>query len=87
MHYRLLGRTGLFVSDICLGIRIPWLRFGLKAQTGVEVYQWTLDTASRPLRPGEMTNFVTRVAAPPESAKIVEIRFAHANEIGSNAAP
>ncbi len=34
-----------------------------------------------------MTNFVTRVAAPPETAKIVEIRFAHAEEIGSNAAP
>ncbi len=67
--------------------RIPWLRFGLRAENGAEVYQWTLDTDSRPLRPGEMTNFVTRVAAPPESAEIVEIRFAHANEIGSNTTP
>jgi predicted Zn finger-like uncharacterized protein len=67
--------------------KIPWLRFGLKEVAGKEVYRWTLDTASRPLRPGEITNFVTRVAAPPETAKIVEIRFAHAQEIGSNAAP
>lgn len=67
--------------------RIPWLRFGLKEGSGGEVYQWTLDTNARPLRPGEMTSFVTRVAAPPETAKIVEIRFAHAAEIGSNAAP
>jgi hypothetical protein len=67
--------------------KIPWLRFGLQETAGKEVYQWTLDTESRPLRPGEITSFVTRVAAPPETAKIVEIRFAHAEEIGSNAAP
>lgn len=84
---RVLAIKGEIANTSSVERRIPWLRFGLKAQTGVEVYQWTLDTASRPLRPGEMTNFVTRVATPPESAKIVEIRFAHGNEIGSNTAP
>ena len=65
--------------------KIPWLRFGLNDPASTELYTWTLDTASRPLRPGETTSFVTRVAAPPELAKNLQIRFAHPDEIGSNA--
>lgn len=65
--------------------KIPWLRFGLKDPTLTELYTWTLDTASRPLRPGETTSFVTRVAAPPELAKNLQIRFAHPDEISSTA--
>ncbi len=34
-----------------------------------EVYTWTLDTGARPLRAGESTSFVTRVASPPESCE------------------
>jgi hypothetical protein len=67
--------------------KIPWLRFGLQDGSSAEVYSWTLDTGSRPLRPGESTSFVTRVAAPPLLAKNLQIRFAHADEIGSNAGP
>lgn len=63
--------------------KIPWLRFGLTDQGAKEVYSWTLDTGARPLHPGETTNFVTRVASPPESAKNLQIRFAHAEEISS----
>ena len=63
--------------------KIPWLRFALNSDHGQELYQWTLDTASRPLRPGETTSFTTRVAAPPELAKNLQIRFAHQDEIGS----
>lgn len=63
--------------------KIPWLRFGLTDSGAQEVYNWTLDTGARPLRPGETTNFVTRVASPPESAKNLQIRFAHADEISS----
>ena len=65
--------------------KIPWLRFGLKDASSTELYSWTLDTASRPLRPGETTSFVTRVAAPPELAKNLQIRFAHPDEISSTA--
>ena len=61
--------------------RIPWIRFGLRDTGNAEIYNWTLDAGARPLRPGEITNFVTRVASPPEMAKNVEIRFAHRNEI------
>jgi predicted Zn finger-like uncharacterized protein len=64
--------------------RIPWLRFGLQDGAQQEVYHWTLDTATRPLRPGETTSFMTRIQAPPESARNVQIRFAHEQEIGSS---
>ena len=67
--------------------KIPWLRFALLGDASQELYSWTLDTAARPLRPGETTSFVTRVAAPPELAKNLQIRFAHADEIGSNPTP
>ena len=67
--------------------KIPWLRFGLKNDQSGEVYSWTLDAGARPLRAGETTTFVTRVANPPETAKNVQIRFAHASEIGSNTNP
>lgn len=61
--------------------KMPWLRFGLRNAENAEVYQWTLDAGARPLRPGEVTTFVTRVASPPGGAKNVEVRFAHADEI------
>jgi hypothetical protein len=67
--------------------RIPWLRFGLKSAEHKEVYQWQLDTESRPLRPGESKGFITRISSPPEAASSVEIRFARAEEISSNARP
>ena len=65
--------------------KIPSLRFALTDTDGKELYTWTLDTTSRPLRPGETTSFTTRLAAPPELANNVQIRFAHSSEIGSNA--
>ena len=67
--------------------KIPWLRFGMNDSQQLEVYTWTLDTGARPLRAGESTNFVTRVASPPETAKNLQIRFAHRDEIGSNPTP
>jgi len=67
--------------------KIPWLRFGLRSKDNAEVYHWTLDTEVRPLKPGESTSFVTRLASPPEAARNLEIRFAQADEIGSNAQP
>ena len=76
------------ISNSTNGIRkIPWLRFALNDEGAAELYSWTLDTAARPLRPGETTGFTTRVASPPELAKNLQIRFAHADEIGSIASP
>jgi predicted Zn finger-like uncharacterized protein len=64
--------------------KMPWLRFALTDAAGKELYTWTLDTGARPLRAGEMTGFTTRVAAPPEAAQNIKIRFAKSDEIGLN---
>ena len=66
--------------------RIPSIRFALLAD-GREIYTWKLPATSRALKPGELTSFLTRVAAPPENADDLEIRFAREDEIGSNAGP
>jgi hypothetical protein len=76
------------VANVSSSVRkIPWLRFGLRSIDNAEVYHWTLDTEVRPLNPGESTSFVTRLASPPEAARNLEIRFARADEIGSNNPP
>jgi hypothetical protein len=76
------------ITNVSSSVRkIPWLRFGLMDDNKAEVYSWQLDTAARPLNPGESTSFVTRIASPPESAGKIEIRFAGADEISSNTEP
>ncbi len=76
------------IANVSGGSRkIPWLRFGLTDNGHAEVYNWNLDTNARPLSPGENTNFVTRIASPPETASNLEIRFARADEIGSSSKP
>jgi hypothetical protein len=84
---RIIAIRGELVNVSGTDRRIPWLRFGLKSAEQAEVYQWQLDTESRPLRPGESKSFITRIASPPEAASTVEIRFARAEEISSNTAP
>lgn len=84
---RVIALKGALVNVSDDERKIPFLRFGLRSEDGTEVYQWQLDTESRPLRPGEAKSFVTRVASPPETGSRVEIRFARADEIGSNMAP
>ena len=80
---RILTIKGEITNISASSQKIPWLRFALEDGRQVEVYSWTLNSGSRPLKAGETTSFVTRVAAPPESAKNLQIRFAHASEIGS----
>ncbi len=68
--------------------KAPALRFILRDAQHREVYAWTLNgVTTRALKPDEVTNFVTRLASPPESADDLQIRFARADEIGSNARP
>lgn len=75
------------ISNVDNDVRkIPWLRFALLDSGGKELYAWNLDTGARPLRAGETTGFVTRVQAPPELAQNLKIRFAKADELGSDAA-
>ena len=81
---KVIAVKGELVNVTSSDRKIPWLRFGLRSKDNAEVYHWVLSTDVRPLRPGESTNFVTRLASPPAGADRIEIRFARADEIGSN---
>lgn len=68
--------------------KVPALRFIIKDKAQSQVYAWTLNgVATKALQADQTTTFVTRLAEPPETADEVEIRFARAEEIGSNAQP
>ena len=84
---RMIAIKGEFINVSGTERRIPWLRFALRDGANQEVYQWQLNTESKPLKPGEAKSFVTRIASPPQAAEAVEIRFARADEIGSNTMP
>ena len=81
---RVISIKGEIVNVSDRDRKVPSLRFTLKNGAEDAVYAWTLDSGIRPLRPGEMTTFTTRVASPPPAAEDVQIRFAHADEIGVN---
>lgn len=81
---RVIAIKGEIVNVSAEDRKVPSLRFTLQDAGAAAVYAWTLDSAIRPLRPGEITTFTTRVASPPETAENVQIRFAHADEIGVN---
>jgi len=84
---RVLAIKGNIINISGSDRKVPSLRFILRDGEAKDVYAWTVDSGVRPLRPGEMTNFTTRVASPPEGAEAVQIRFARIGEIGSNAIP
>jgi hypothetical protein len=81
---RVISITGEIVNISERDRKVPSIRFILQNNARNDVYAWTLDSGIRPLRPGEMTTFTTRVASPPAVAENVQIRFAHADEIGVN---
>jgi predicted Zn finger-like uncharacterized protein len=81
---RVISIKGEIVNVSDRDRKVPSLRFTLQNNAKHDVYAWTLDSGIRPLRPGEMTTFTTRVASPPPMAETVQIRFAHADEIGVN---
>jgi predicted Zn finger-like uncharacterized protein len=81
---RVISIRGEIVNVSDSDRKVPSLRFTLLNNANDGVYAWTLDAGIRPLRPGEMTTFTTRVASPPPAAANVQIRFAHAEEIGVN---
>lgn len=56
--------------------KVPQLRFSLISSNGREVYAWTMDPARSSLKPGETFRFKSRLAAPPEAAVDLMVRFA-----------
>lgn len=84
---RVLAIKGDIVNVSRSDRKVPSLRFILRDGTLHDVYAWTVESTVRPLRPGEVTNFTTRIASPPPQASNLQIRFARIDEIGSNASP
>lgn len=79
--------TGELANISAIDRKVPWLRFGLRDEGYAEIYAWQLDIGAQPLKPGESRRFATRLAAPPKTARKLEIRFARTDEIGSNTTP
>jgi hypothetical protein len=91
-HLDIDGRPEITITGELTNIagadrKVPWLRFGLKNESHAEVHAWQTDTGAQALKPGESRRFMTTLAAPPATARKVEIRFARADEIGSNTQP
>ena len=83
---RILSLEGTIENVSSTDQRIPPLRFAMLAN-GKEIFSWHLPASTRALKPGENTGFLTRIAAPPETAEKLEIRFAREGEIVLNAKP
>ncbi len=91
-HLDIDGRLELAVMGDLTNItdserKVPLLRFGLRDQSHAEVHSWLIDTGVQLLKAGEHRSFKTTLTAPPATAGKVEIRFARADEIGSNTIP
>jgi hypothetical protein len=85
---RVLALRGEVVNSAARDHRVPDLAFRLKDGAGREVYAWTLKgVTTRALKPGEATAFTTRLAAPPLTARAIEIGFADTGEIALNPRP
>lgn len=54
---------------------VPRLRLGLRDRTEREIYHWTVAVTSDPLKANGRAKFSTRLAAPPQEAMAVFLRF------------
>ncbi len=85
---RVLAIKGNIVNITGSARKVPSMRFVLRSDKGEEMYAWTLaSVGAHPLEAGGATNFVTRITDPPEGAENIEIRFARADELSTNARP
>lgn len=82
---RVLAIQGEIVNVGNRELSIPVVAFTLEDEKMMPVYDWRLVATTRPVKPGEVSTFVTRIASPPDTARHVEIRFAPHGETGSNA--
>jgi predicted Zn finger-like uncharacterized protein len=75
--------TGTIASVADKPVKVPRLRFAVRNPGGQETYTWTEAPAKAVLTPGERLDFRTRLAAPPDDAKDVLVRFADGTESAS----
>lgn len=64
------------VVNVVSGARpVPTLRLALRGEDASEIYAWSVEPRAPELGPGETLKFRTRLAAPPDAAADVQIRF------------
>ncbi len=71
----ILSVSGEIVNVSAEAMHLPRLRFGLFDGEEHEIYHWTMAVARDPLEPTGSMRFSTRLAAPPDSAQHVQVRF------------
>jgi predicted Zn finger-like uncharacterized protein len=71
----ILQVSGLIKNVSNERLLVPRVRFGLYDASRREVYHWTMAVGREPLEPDVGVNFATRLAAPPDAAREVQVRF------------
>jgi predicted Zn finger-like uncharacterized protein len=85
---QVLAIKGNIINITGTARKVPSMRFVLRGPDKRELYAWTLaSVGTKALEAGEATSFVTRVAAPPQEAENIEIRFARRDELATTARP
>jgi hypothetical protein len=79
------GKQTLTVDGALVNLRdetleTPIIRIAVRDAEKREIYVWSAKASTAKLRPGERGAFRTRLAAPPEEAHDVMVRFASASE-------
>lgn len=72
--------TGAVTNVANRELPVPQIRVGLVDRDKRELYHWTVAPHVMTLKPGQTTQFVTRLSNPPDGAANYEIRFAKAGE-------
>lgn len=67
--------NGTIANVVRRRVEIPRLRFAVRDRSGNELHSWTALPAIGSLGPGEMLDFRTRLASPPEGTADVQLRF------------
>ena len=64
------------ISNVTKQMRdVPALRFALRGSDTQELYAWSIDPKSTTIESGDTIRFRTRLAAPPDQATEVQVRF------------
>jgi predicted Zn finger-like uncharacterized protein len=62
-------------------VDVPRLHFTLLGKDGQQLYAWSAQADRGVLQPGEKLNFRRRLAAPPEDARDVKVRFLNRSDM------
>ena len=77
---RVLAISGILANTGKTSVPVPAVIVALRGPDGRDVYSWGAAAPKAELAPGETVVFRTRLAAPPDTARDVMLRFASAAE-------